>query len=79
MNLFKIENTISDSLESSNIPEEVDQLPSTKQSRQQKKRLQLNWLSLNDLMGINIKDKNSPLKTNENSDLKTIIKMNSLV
>jgi hypothetical protein len=30
-------------------------------------------------MGINIKDKNSPLKTNENSDLKTIIKMNSLV
>jgi hypothetical protein len=51
----------------------------TKQSQQQKKRLQLNWLSLNDLMGINIKDKNSPLKTNENSDLKTIIKMNSLV
>ena len=79
MNLFKIENTISDSLESSNLPEEVDQLPLTKQSQQQKKRLQLNWLSLNDLMGINIKDKNSPLKTNENSDLKTIIKMNSLV
>ena len=34
MNLFKIENTISDSLESSNLPEEVDQLPSTKQSQQ---------------------------------------------
>ncbi len=30
-------------------------------------------------MRINIKDKNSPLKTNDNVDIKTIIKMNSLV
>ena len=41
--------------------------------------MQINWLSLNDLISINIKDKNSPLKTNEKSDIKTIIKMNSLV
>ena len=36
-------------------------------------------MSLNDLISINIKDKNSPLKSNDNADLKTIIKLNSLV
>ena len=30
-------------------------------------------------MRINIKDINSPLKNNDNADIKTIIKMNSLV